>query len=726
MCSRSIQTPCEVSRLLPLLSGGGRMAIVTPGTRRLGEKRRVAEKRRLEDEKRREAQEAFTDRVSVVIPFSSVDYVGRLRSCLRSLDAQEAVGIDLVLSVLHRNETKNLWPLLEMIGRRRFTIVFQSFKGKHWLPSLSRNAGFRYASESLVGCLDADAVLHPWTLRETVKAIRDSKGKGIVRVATKMMPQRPGDPVFDDFRPEVFSRNASAYGKEAEGPGCLIVAPRSRVVAVRGWDERYIGYGPADWDYFKRLCMGPFHAVNLAVKTGIWSMHQAHSNKGKIDSERQKKNRELYYDVRAGRGVVAPNEKWGGVHPDKSSAVVVPVEGESGLRRLEKICKTLRKMGCSHAAVRVVAVSRSDLSADEKRKACRICRQNDAVVHFSGESDEEGRIESAVSLLRGRDVVVASGKGAFSELHRRFGREGGAITGCPKKVGGLVSKSPSNKINEAIAKRKSAAKTSTEKEGSSWSNKTLDVDVVISLSGTTFLPHLRNCLAAVRRQTFPWNDTGVIISCVLHEGYDKNALCQVAMEYEAALVFTKPRHETFSRGFALNVGVRHGSRKLIALMDADVVLHRSTISQAVSQCAAGAVMAVIPVARSEFGPDHKIWTNGGLKDDTFWKKYSEKLPFAKEGYGNAVVVRDVFERIGGHDERFYGWGGIDTDIYYRMLKCGPVVELVDMGMHKALHQKHDVPLSRRNPEHTTRNRKILSESHSVERNQERWGRVKSR
>jgi len=253
-----------------------------------------------------------------------------------------------------------------------------------------------------------------------------------------------------------------------------------------------------------------------------------------------------------------------------------------------------------------------------------------------------------------------------------------------------------------------------------------EVDVVIPLSGTSFLPYLRNCLASLRNQTFPWGDMGVVISCVLHEDYNREALCCIAMKYEATVVFTKPRHETFSRGFALNVGARHGSRPLIAFLDSDVVLHKNTMRLAVAQCVAGAVMAVIPVVRTDCKPNHKIWTNGRLDNDAFWAEYTGKLPLAKGGYGNSVVNRAVFEKIRGHDERFYGWGGIDTDIYFRMIKSGRVVDMSEINALKALHQKHGEPLSKRDPKHTVRNRQLLDQSHSIVRNPKRWGRVRSR
>lgn len=252
-----------------------------------------------------------------------------------------------------------------------------------------------------------------------------------------------------------------------------------------------------------------------------------------------------------------------------------------------------------------------------------------------------------------------------------------------------------------------------------------DIDVIIPISGTMYLPHLKNCLLAISGQTFPGREIGITVSCVMHEEIDVQWLGQLCMRHEATLVFTKQRHTSFSRGFALNVGVRQGSRSHIAFIDADVFLHRTTLEKAVAQCAS-AVMAVIPVARTGFGPGHQVWTKGNLKKDDFWTKVVSGLPYAKGGYGNAVLQRAVFESVHGHDERFFGWGGIDTDIYFRMLKSGRVVDMDDVNLPRALHQKHETPPSKKNPECTVRNRRLLDENHSIVRNPERWGRVRCR
>jgi predicted glycosyltransferase involved in capsule biosynthesis len=211
----------------------------------------------------------------------------------------------------------------------------------------------------------------------------------------------------------------------------------------------------------------------------------------------------------------------------------------------------------------------------------------------------------------------------------------------------------------------------------------------------------------------------------MHEAVDEAALAKLCKHHEAALVFTKPRHKVFSRGFALNVGARYGSRRLIALLDADVVLHPDTIKIAANQCAS-AVMAIIPVVRTQHGPNDPFWQSEQLKNSAKWKQLAQGLKYERGGFGNALVNRAMFEKIHGHDETFFGWGGIDTDLYYRMLKSGRVINLEDIGIPRALHQHHPPPGSKQDPERTRKNRERLKNVRSIVRNEKRWGTIRCR
>ena len=273
------------------------------------------------------------------------------------------------------------------------------------------------------------------------------------------------------------------------------------------------------------------------------------------------------------------------------------------------------------------------------------------------------------------------------------------------------------------AQRAAQAKSGRGAGGKDMEIKNPDVDVVIPISGTMYLEHLRNCLRHLSRQSFPREDMGVIVSCLMHEAVDDAKLFELCKNHQATVVFTKPHQKAFNRGYALNIGARHGSRRMIALLDSDVVLHPDTIKISVNHCRS-AVMAIIPVARTDKPPSAPVWNGDMLKNPNGWREFASKFKYERGGFGNAVVQRSVFEKIHGHDERFFGWGGIDTDLYYRMLKSGRVINLEDIGAQRALHQQHPAPPSKKDPEMTKRNRKLLAESKSIVRNPNKWGGVR--
>jgi len=205
------------------------------------------------------------------------------------------------------------------------------------------------------------------------------------------------------------------------------------------------------------------------------------------------------------------------------------------------------------------------------------------------------------------------------------------------------------------AQRAAQAKSGRGAGGKDMEIKNPDVDVVIPISGTMYLEHLRNCLRHLSRQSFPREDMGVIVSCLMHEAVDDAKLFELCKNHQATVVFTKPHQKAFNRGYALNIGARHGSRRMIALLDSDVVLHPDTIKISVNHCRS-AVMAIIPVARTDKPPSAPVWNGDMLKNPNGWREFASKFKYERGGFGNAVVQRSVFEKIHGHDERFFGVG----------------------------------------------------------------------
>jgi glycosyltransferase involved in cell wall biosynthesis len=253
----------------------------------------------------------FSEGISVVIPTSSASYTDRLRLCLDSVRAQTVPDqyLDIVITCLqHVDDKSDLTPLVELARLYDATLVFYRDQCKKWQPSLSRNIGFRRAPCRIVACVDADTVLHPQTLEAAARHIL--AGGRAVRVPTRLMSHGPEHPVFRQLGRKTYEENV-LKGKAAHGPGCVIVAPAGKIHRIRGWDERYIGYGPADWDYVKRLEMSGLDIIDLAKSDGIWSMHIDHPRA--VSNKDVQRNRAIYAELETSTDPARNKKTWGGL-----------------------------------------------------------------------------------------------------------------------------------------------------------------------------------------------------------------------------------------------------------------------------------------------------------------------------------------------------------------------------------------------------------------------------
>ena len=245
------------------------------------------------------------------------------------------------------------------------------------------------------------------------------------------------------------------------------------------------------------------------------------------------------------------------------------------------------------------------------------------------------------------------------------------------------------------------------------------LDVVVPMSHMWLMPYLRNCIRSVFWQDYPRERINVVISYMYSDEEDLSELFEFCKEHELALVFRKLRAPAFNICRTKNVGIRHGSSQWIALIDADVVLHPRTFSVAAPLLLEGRA-TVIPVGRMEERPESPIFSEEHLDR---WERYTNKAPFRRDGVGNIIVARSLVELVRGYDERLHGWGGADTDLHKRLItaQC-KVVNLIDHGCPKAMHQSHRLTPTRES-QFTRRNRTIIAQSPKAIRNPGGWGDV---
>ena len=251
--------------------------------------------------------------ISVVVPISSAQYIPRLKACLNSVREQDYPqhDIEILITFLTKKERalQSQRILLSCFCSDYDAELLEHVHDKPaWPPSLSRNVGYRRAEGDILVSLDADGVLHRQTFQVAVDWMNNHKCA--VRVRTSLVPKPPGDPLFFKLDPDDFNRSVD-LGKKAPGPGSCILAPREAVETIHGWDEAYVGYGPADWDFVERLDKAGWPVINLSAMNGIWSLHQHH--KRILGTPLQHKNRAYHKKSKDKLTPVRNLKGWGGI-----------------------------------------------------------------------------------------------------------------------------------------------------------------------------------------------------------------------------------------------------------------------------------------------------------------------------------------------------------------------------------------------------------------------------
>lgn len=121
--------------------------------------------------------------------------------------------------------------------------------------------------------------------------------------------------------------------------------------------------------------------------------------------------------------------------------------------------------------------------------------------------------------------------------------------------------------------------------------------------------------------------------------------------------------EGFNKSRLMNAAVRIARAPWVLLHDADIVVPRGYVEAVLARAAAG-WEAVRPI-RFLFYLDKEQTTRvmgGGLPARI--ERVAQNFPG-----GSVAVRREMYWQLGGHDERFVGWGGEDTEFLDRLRTC---------------------------------------------------------
>lgn len=246
--------------------------------------------------------------LSIVIPTSGPRYVDRLTNCLSSIRQQEFSGtVEVLITYMYRAGETPDFSWFQGLG---VSVIPCEYTAPAWVPALSRNVGFRRSTGGVLASVDADSYLHPGTFSALASIVGK---KTFVTVRTRMLGYPPSHEMFKaPLRRELFTahRNESKFG---DGPGCIIAATRRSVYAIRGWDERFIGYGAADHDFVNRLRKLGLRQVDLPTAScDVYTIHQYHAPSWKAANETLRRRNHQYYDQnKAARNPTRNDRFWG-------------------------------------------------------------------------------------------------------------------------------------------------------------------------------------------------------------------------------------------------------------------------------------------------------------------------------------------------------------------------------------------------------------------------------
>ncbi|MEM6269464.1 MAG: glycosyltransferase [Bacteroidota bacterium] len=112
----------------------------------------------------------------------------------------------------------------------------------------------------------------------------------------------------------------------------------------------------------------------------------------------------------------------------------------------------------------------------------------------------------------------------------------------------------------------------------------------------------------------------------------------------------------FNKSWALNVAFRHSSGRVFAVGDADMLMHDHELMAALILCR-DEYEVVNPFAQFlDIGPEETFRIQHGMT--TLRTMFEKPTPRAGANFASGMILfqRRAYEKMGGWDERFFGWG----------------------------------------------------------------------
>jgi hypothetical protein len=185
-----------------------------------------------------------------------------------------------------------------------------------------------------------------------------------------------------------------------------------------------------------------------------------------------------------------------------------------------------------------------------------------------------------------------------------------------------------------------------------------EISFIIGHRGEQRLPLLMATLRSIAAQE------GVRIECVVVQQESQPTLAGRLPGW-VRLVHTPPAQSAlpFCRSWAFNVGAKHANAPVLVLHDNDMLVPADYAAQMRDRLRGGWDAANLKRFVFYLDEIHSAAYLGGSA--TLLDRPPLAITQNLEGGGSVAITREAFERIGGMDESFIGWGGEDNEFWER-------------------------------------------------------------
>jgi hypothetical protein len=166
------------------------------------------------------------------------------------------------------------------------------------------------------------------------------------------------------------------------------------------------------------------------------------------------------------------------------------------------------------------------------------------------------------------------------------------------------------------------------------------------------------------------------------------------------------RNQPYNRARTFNAGAKLARSKLLVFHDNDLLVPRNYTHDLLQKMSAG--YEVINLKRFIYYLS-ELQTSKLLQTNECRSLAPEAILQNATGGGSLAVEKDAFERIGGFDEGFVGWGGEDVEFWDR----AQVLKLYNYGHIPLVHLWH-APQLEKNPEKNSEAMKRLHEVSKID------------